>query len=441
MATDEHDATTPLTSSPPDSLTVRGFRLEIIEGPDSPTTWESAGTECTIGVHPSCSLVSRDGAISRFHCEIRVDDRGARVRDLGSMNGTFLDGVRVVDAFLKNDSLLRLGRSVLRFRYLSRDNPVRLSERSVFGQLVGESVAMRATFALLEPAAATDIAILLEGETGTGKSVAARSIHQESQRHDGPFVVFDCGSTPANLLESELFGHDKGAFTGANSERMGVFEEASGGTIFLDELGELPLALQPKLLGVLENRSLRRLGSSVTRSVDVRVVAATNRDLRAAVNDGRFREDLFYRVAVVTVKMPALRHRLDDLRSLVTHLLSRLAVAPERIESIMSPEFIATLRGAAWPGNIRELRNYLEHYLIFEGALPTRFDPAERPALPVDLRIPFSEAKQQMQQEFEYQYIRELLHAHGGKVAQAAEAAGLNRTSLYRLMQRHKLER
>jgi two-component system, NtrC family, response regulator GlrR len=441
MSSDHHNATTPVESSTNNTYGVRGFRLDVLEGPRRGASWESNADRCMLGFHPSCSFRIEDETVSRFHCEIVISDEGTRLRDLGSMNGTIVDGVRVVEAFLKNGSLLRLGVSVIRFQYTSRSIPVHLSSRTEFGELIGSSVAMRALFAVLERAAATDATILLEGETGTGKSATARSIHAESTRAGKPFIMIDSGSIPQHLLESELFGHEKGAFTGAATARVGAFEEAEGGTVFIDELGELPLELQPKLLGVLENRSIRRLGSNVQRPVNVRVVAATNRDLRAAVNAGRFREDLYYRVAVVAVTVPALRQRPDDVPLLAGRILARLGAAPERIQSLMTPAFLAALRNNAWPGNVRELRNYLEQYLIFEDMLPSRLEYTDDTPMSIDVETPYAEARQRVLDEFERRYVTELLRAHDGKVAQAAAAVGLNRTYLYRLMQRHHIER
>ena len=421
---------------------VRGFEVDVVEGLDSGKHWESLTERCTIGAHPSCDLVIEDPTVSRFHCEIVIGDRGAVVRDLGSSNGTVLDGVRVVEGYLKRGSLLRLGRSVVRFQYMGKRNRITLSNRNVFGLLVGHSVVMRAMFAVLERAAKTDITILLEGETGTGKSAAARSLHLESPRKDGPFVMLDCGSIPGNLLESELFGHVKGSFTGADADRVGAFEEASGGTIFLDEIGELPLELQTKLLSVLENRQIRRVGHNLHRNIDVRVIAATNRDLRAEVNAGRFREDLYYRIAVVQIKLPPLRQRLEDLPLLAEMLLARMGIAEERVREIMTPDFVRSLRSAAWPGNIRELRNYLEQYLVFDEVMITSTPATEDgdPRIRVDASIPFSEARQQVLNEFERLYATELLRLHEGKVSQAAAEAGIDRTYLYRLLRRHKLK-
>ncbi|ACY19175.1 sigma 54-interacting transcriptional regulator [Haliangium ochraceum] len=422
---------------------VRGFELDVVEGADSGNHWESLTERCTIGAHPSCDLVLEDPTVSRFHCEILIGDRGASVRDLGSSNGTIIDGVRVSEGFLKRGSLLRLGRTMMRFQYMGRRNRIALSDRQDFGILVGKAVVMRAMFAVLERAAKTDITILLEGETGTGKSAAARSLHMESPRKDGSFVMIDCGSIPGNLLESELFGHVKGAFTGADAERVGAFEEASGGTIFLDEIGELPLELQTKLLSVLENRHIRRVGANAQRPIDVRVIAATNRDLRAEVNAGRFREDLYYRIAVVQIKLPPLRQRLDDLPALAEMLLKRMGIDEQRTREIITPEFVANLRSAAWPGNIRELRNYLEQYLVFDDVMITNAGAAPlegASSLDIDATIPFSEARQQMLNNFERLYVSELLRLHDGKVSQAAAEAGIDRTYLYRLLRRHKIK-
>ena len=431
-----------LASSAVRETSVVGFQLDAVEGPGRGQHWESQNDHCTIGHHPSCDMVLDDATVSRFHCEITIGDKGTQVRDLGSSNGTVLDGVRIASAFLKRGSLLRLGRSALRFQYMDKRNPIALANRTEFGLLAGRSVVMRAMFALLERAAITDITILLEGETGTGKSAAARSIHMESPRKDGPFVMLDCGAILANLLESELFGHERGSFTGADSARVGAFEEASGGTVFLDEIGEIPISLQSKLLSVLENREVRRLGSNQQIPVNVRVIAATNRDLRAEVNAGRFREDLYYRLAVVTIKVPPLRQRLEDLPILVETLLSRMGTPDERIASIATPDFMGSLRGAAWPGNLRELRNYLEQYLVFEDILPSSLIAATAQSdapFSVDVSLPLSEARQQAMAEFERRYLTELLQAHSGKVSQAAAQAGVDRTYLYRLLRRHKL--
>ena len=296
---------------------VRRFRLRVVDGPGAGQTFESTGERTSIGSHPLNDVLLDERTVSRFHCELLVDDKGVWAKDLGSRNGTVLDGVLVKEAAVRNGSLVQLGRVGLRFELSGEKTKLQLSEHPHFGSLVGSSVAARMSFALMERAAAADVTVLLEGETGTGKSQAAESIHRQSSRRDHQFLVVDCGAMPPNLLESELFGHEKGAFTGALTRRVGVFEEARGGTVFLDEIGELPLELQPKLLRVLEAREIRRLGTNTYNSVDVRIITATNRDLRAEVNAGRFRSDLYFRLAVVKIPLPPLRQRSEDMALIV----------------------------------------------------------------------------------------------------------------------------
>src|SRR5438270_488261 len=316
---------------------VRRFRLTVVEGPKAGLTWESSSDRCSVGFHPSNDLVVEDATVSRFHCEVRIADDGAHVKDLDSRNGTVVDGVRVSDAFLRAGSLVKLGRVGLRFEFSAESNRLPVSSGNAFGKLVGTSVAMRTAFALLERAAQSDVTVLLEGETGTGKGVAAEAIHRASTRASGPFLVVDCGAIPPNLLESELFGHEKGSFTGAVARRVGAFEEASGGTIFLDEIGELAQDLQPKLLRVLEAKEFRRVGGNGMNKTDVRVVAATNRDLRAEVNAGRFRSDLYFRLAVVKVTIPPLRERPDDIPITVDQILRALGAEQSQSAALRTP--------------------------------------------------------------------------------------------------------
>jgi DNA-binding NtrC family response regulator len=417
---------------------VRRFRLVAGDGPNKGKTWNSTADRLAIGSHPSNDVMIENGTVSRFHCEILVSEGSARVRDLGSKNGTILDGVSVTEAFLRHGSVLNLGSAALQFQLSNDTFAPPVSERGEFGSLVGHSLAMRTVFALLERAAASNATVLIEGETGTGKEGAAEALHLASPRKEKPLVVVDCGAIPANLLESELFGHEKGSFTGASAQRIGAFEEAAGGTIFLDEIGELPADLQPKLLRVLERKEIRRVGSNAMRPVDVRVVAATHRDLRAAVNDGRFRSDLYFRLAVVRVELPPLRARRDDMPLLVERLLRKLGAPPEAAARLREPEFLATLSQARWPGNVRELRNYLERCLVFEQPVPMGDAPDEEPG-EVDARKTYAEARRAVLDRFERDYVTALLKLHGGNVAQAAPAAGVDRVYIYRLMRRHGL--
>jgi two-component system, NtrC family, response regulator GlrR len=339
---------------------VQRFKISVVTGPGAGTVWESTTDRCQIGSHPLNDLILEDATVSRFHCEVTIGPDGARLHDLDSRNGTLLDGVQIREAFPKDGSTVRLGRATLRFQLSKENNTLDVSPRASFSTLVGSSVASRASFALMERAASTNATVLLEGETGTGKSRAAQAIHQLGARKDKPFLVVDCGAIPATLLDSELFGHEKGAFTGAATRRIGAFEEAHGGTVFLDEIGEMPPELQPKLLHVIENREIRRVGSNRHAAVDVRVIAATHRDLRAEVNAGRFRSDLFFRLAVLKITLPPLRQRPEDIPDLVDATLKSLGADPAASALLKSPAFIAELQHATWPGNVRELRNHLE---------------------------------------------------------------------------------
>lgn len=413
---------------------VRRFRLMVIDGPKRGARIESTADRCSLGSHLLNDLILDDPTVSRFHCEILMDESGARVIDLKSRNGTFLDSVHIKEAMLRGGSLLRLGRVVVRFDYDAERNPLTLSTQERFGSLVGCSPAMRAVFALLERAAESDATLLLEGETGTGKGVAAASIHRQGPRKHGPFVVVDCGAIPGNLLESELFGHEKGSFTGAEARRTGAFEAASDGTAFLDEIGELPLELQPKLLRALESKEIRRLGSNRYIPVDVRVICATNRDLRAEVNAGRFRSDLYYRLAVVKVRLPPLRERPEDLPALVEQFLQAQASSPEVLGRFRTPEVVGELARHPWPGNVRELRNYLERYLVFRDNAPPASDSSEP-----GLMLPYAEARRRNHNEWERAYLEALLRKHDGRVASAAVAAGLDRAYVYKLLRRHGL--
>jgi DNA-binding NtrC family response regulator len=425
---------------PSDVPAVRRFLLTVVEGPGAGTVWDSVSDACSIGSHPSNDVPLDDPTVSRFHCEIRVGPKGARVKDLDSTNGVILDGVQVADGYLRGGSLLRLGRAVVRFDFGSDSNRLPVSERTRFGSLVGVSVPMRMCFALLERAANKDVTVLLEGETGTGKSQAAQAIHQASARRDKPFLTVDCGAIPPDLLESELFGHEKGAFTGAAQRRIGAFEEANGGTVFLDEMGELPAELQPKLLRVLEAREIRRVGTNSYVPVDVRIIAATNRDLRAEVNAGRFRSDLFFRLAVLRIPLPPVRQRPEDLQFLVEQVLASLGADPERTQALRSPEFIARLEQAAWPGNVRELRNYLERCLVFEDTLELSDVAPAGSRFEVDPKLPYAEARRLALDDFERRYLRALLELHQGRVSQAATGADMDRVYLYRLLRRHGIK-
>ena len=305
-------------------------------------------------------------------------------------------------------------------------------------------------FELLERAAGCDATVLIEGETGTGKEVSAHAVHEHSARAKAPFIVVDCGAIPGQLLESELFGYERGAFTGAVAARAGAFEAADGGTIFLDEIGELSVDLQPKILRALESRKIKRVGSNDYQPIDVRVVAATNRNLREEVAAKRFRSDLYYRLAVLQIKLPSLRERKSDLPALVDDVLVQLGVADApTADPLRTPEFIAMLTRYRWPGNVRQLRNYVERRVALGELIappgseslppaPGSDRPSPRPPL-IAFDLPLRMAREQWNNAFEAGYLAGLLVRHGDNVAAAARAAGVNRVHFYRLLWKHGL--
>jgi transcriptional regulator with PAS, ATPase and Fis domain len=423
-----------------DHVTVRRFTLRVVEGPDAGALSTSAGERMSIGTHPRAHFCLNDRTMSRFHCEIELHRGRALVRDLGSRNGTRVDGVLVQAAYLRRGALLTLGRNVVCFELADDRVSIPLHESPQLGLLAGRSPAMRAAFAVLARAAESDITVLLRGETGTGKDQAAESLHRLSPRRDHPFVVVDCGGLPASLLESELFGHARGAFTGADRARTGAAEAAHRGTLFLDEIGELDLALQPVLLRLLERREVQRIGETRPVPVDVRVIAATSRNLRREVNAGRFRSDLYYRLAVMEVVLPPLRERLEDLPLLVDSLIERGGAGDHpAVASLRTPEFLARLARHDWPGNVRELRNYLESCLALAERAPPPGGGAEpgRAAMPaIDPSLPFRTARERWLRWFERRYLEELLDRAGDNVSAAARAAGVDRVYFHRLLRR-----
>jgi transcriptional regulator with GAF, ATPase, and Fis domain len=418
-------------------------RVQVTHGPDAGAHIELAGNAARVGTAPDNDLVLTDNSVSRRHCEIEPTQNGIRVRDAGSTNGVFIGEHRLFDAVITVGTPLRLGDTVLSVSALGEtiDREQALSSR--FGDLLGGSGRMRELFADLQRIAEADVSVLIEGETGTGKELVAESVHQASARADGPFVVFDCSAVAPTLAESELFGHERGAFTGAVGSRPGVFEQAHGGTIFLDELGELPRDLQPKLLRVLEKREVRRLGAQRTLSVDVRVIAATNRNLPAEVQRGNFREDLYFRVAAAHVHVPPLRDRMDDLPLLVDHFL-RLQNPPRSMQDV-SPPVWDMFRSHRWPGNVRELHNAVQRLIVTpDRALhPSQPPPASSSALgqgaPVapGETVPLRVARRDAADAFEQRYLQGVLAKTGGNVTRAAAIAEVSRQMIQKLMRKH----
>ena len=408
----------------------------VRDGGGEPRSCVHQGEVCRIGTHSSNHLVLQDPAVSRFHCKLTREGATWRVQDNGSLNGTTLDGVRIRDAELSAEGILVLGDSRLCVRSIEgTDEVLSLPNTQSFGAIVGASLAMRKLFAVLEKVAASDINVLLTGESGTGKELVAAEIVQRGPRADQPFVIVDCGAISPNLVEGELFGHVRGAFTGADRDRVGAFEAASGGTVFLDEVGELPLGLQPKLLRALEAREIRRLGETRARKVNVRVIAATNRDLEREVNRGRFREDLYFRLAVMNVRVPSLRERIDDLPLLVRNFLASLGT--DRSD-LFTPQVLAELAEHDWPGNVRELRNYVERTVVLQEPQPTT-KRAAGAAPGVDVRVPYKVAKDAAVDAFERAYVSALLDDAAGNVSRAARSGGMDRMYLHRLIQKHAL--
>jgi DNA-binding NtrC family response regulator len=412
------------------------LRLDVVEGPDRGTSLALDRLSVRIGSAPDNDLVLTDDSVSAHHAELTVDESGWRLRDSKSTNGTLAGGMRVIDAYLVPGVEIALGQTRLVFRSEQQgEKRLKLSKRTNFGALLGHSVAMRAAFAVLEPAAKTSVTVLLTGESGTGKELAARGLHEEGPRADGPFVVFDCGAAAPTLVESQLFGHVKGAYTGATDTRAGVFEAADGGTLVLDEIGELPIDLQPKLLRALETRSVQRLGETAPRSVDVRFVACTNRNLEKEVTEGRFRQDLFFRLSVITVRLPSLRERREEIPRLARHFLSKLAkdAAPEVPKHVLD-----VLMAYDWPGNVRELRNFAERFIALPDAAPETLLQKGKPRVSEhDLSAGFHDAKQACLERFEREYLAMLFETYGDNIAQAARVAGLSRQSCYRLMHKY----
>jgi transcriptional regulator with GAF, ATPase, and Fis domain len=407
---------------------------------------------CILGSSELAHVSIADRAVSRLHAELVLRSDGVWIRDLGSRNGTWVDGVLVQQACVADGSHVHVGGTTLRLDIAPDRGRVSLWPSERFGPLVGMSDAMRELFLRLNQYAVSDAAVLILGETGSGKELVARAIHERSNRADGPFLVVDCGALPESLLESELFGHARGAFTGAVATRLGVFEAAQGGTVFLDEIGELPLAMQPKLLRALESKTIRRLGETEARAIDVRFVAATHRDLHAMVPAGAFREDLFFRLAVLPVRVPSLRERLDDIPLLLEHFLGGVSHAV--------PPFLASeLRNHPWLGNVRELKSFAERVsaLGAEAAWAlTRGSEAAPSLVPqtgsppaavhyttgfpsVDVNVPFKVLREEWNDHLEREYLGRLLALHGREIGAIARAAGLDRSYVHRLLRKHDL--
>ncbi len=428
------------------TLRVRRVRISAVSGPDQGRELVTERERVRIGSYPSCDLVLNDRTVSRCHAEIQFTDKGYLLVDLESTNGTFLEGRRIERAYLAPGASLKVGSSALSFNAVDEEIAVETDREGRLGEMIGRSMRMRQIFGLVKKIAPMDVTVMISGETGTGKELVARALHELSSRRKGPFVVLDCGAIPPNLIESELFGHDKGAFTGADKARPGAFERANGGTIFLDELGELSLELQPRLLRVLENREVRRVGGNSVRDVDLRVIAATNRDLQREIQAGNFREDLYFRLSVINVALPPLRERRDDIPLIIRQLLRDPQIASSHGAKRFSEQAMGVLLSYDWPGNVRELVNVVQHVLTFaEGDiiesidLPARFREDEQHEMPLilDEGLSFKEAKESLLEAFEKEYIVNILRQCDGNISEAARRSGLHRKSIERLAKKY----
>jgi DNA-binding NtrC family response regulator len=420
---------------------VRTIRVEVVDGPDRGKRAER--DRVSVGTAEGNDLRLSDSHVSRFHVELGAAGAHVRVRDLGSTNGTRVGAVQLERGEIPLGATLELGQSRLKVSDAELSS-VDASAEPRFGPLLGRSSAMRRLMARIAKVAASETPVLLVGESGTGKELAAQAIHEASGRSAEPFVVVDCGAIAPTLVASELFGHERGSFTGAERTSHGAFERVRRGTLFIDEVGELPLALQASLLGVLERRRFRRVGGDRDLTTEARVIAATNRDLRAEVNAGRFRLDLYYRLAVVTLDLPPLRERTDDLPLLLEHFLRELGSTAE-VEDVFDADAIAELERHAFPGNVRALRTLVEATLTL-GETPTLGAPrpATSPSLPDDvtdalLDLPFRDAKREIVDAFERRYLTRWLDRTHGNVAKVARDTGLDRSYVTDLVRKHGL--
>jgi two-component system response regulator HydG len=434
-----------------DEVNTTSFVVTIVSGPESGRHLTLDGTNPSrvlVGQSPACELRLTDPQVSRRHAAFEVSGRTLRLTDLGSTNGTLVNDVRVGEAFLRGGELVRLGETVLRVDHATPATTAQLPPAMRFGRMIGASPEMRRMYPLCERIAASHVPVIIEGETGTGKELLAEALHEAGPRSGGPFVVFDCTAVPASLAESTLFGHERGAFTGAISARKGVFELAHGGTLFIDEVGDLELALQPKLLRAIERSEVQRVGGERWSKVNVRIIAATRRDLDKEIQAGRFRDDLFFRIAVTRIELPPLRKRRGDIAVLARHFWRSLGGD----DRPMPAEVLRRFEAYDWPGNVRELHNAVARQLAL-GELAEHADEereaqgAETSAPTAPSRdvleellaqdLPLPRAREQLVEEFERRYIERVLARYQGNVGRAAAASGIARRYFQLIRARH----
>ncbi|MDB4995566.1 MAG: Response regulator of zinc sigma-54-dependent two-component system [Myxococcaceae bacterium] len=441
------------------TIDVPALTLEVIAGPDigravAVDPAEEVG-RIFVGKSKACQLELSDPLASRRHFALLIEGNGARLTDLDSTNGTQVNGVRVLEALVFGGELVRVGDTTIAVR-IGAKRPRKLSGATRFGRFLGASPELTRLYPVCERLALSDVPVILEGETGTGKELLAEALHEASSRASGPFIVFDCTTSPAGLLEARLFGHERGAFTGAVGARPGVFEEASGGTLLIDEIGDLDVALQAKLLRAVQTGQVQRLGGTTWIKTDVRVLAATRRDLEREIQAGRFRDDLYYRLAVARLEIPPLRRRAGDVRLLAEHLWAQACPAGPPI----AEDLVVRLESYAWPGNVRELSNAILHHAalgdladvdgvartasratddaIEPGAGPRRSaDPSDGIIASVVARgLPFPRARREVMEAFEERYVDAMLEKHEHNISKAAAAAGIARRYFYTIRTR-----
>ncbi|MDI6773901.1 MAG: sigma 54-interacting transcriptional regulator [Verrucomicrobiota bacterium] len=431
------------------SVLMHKLKLLAVSGPLQGQEFIITKDLFTIGSALTNDLVLKDGTVSRSHCEIRVMPEGYVIRDVGSTNGTFVQGLRVTEAFLNHGTEVTLGKTMFVFCPLQETVEYMLSQKEAFGRLIGKSLSMRRVFHIAETYSPTDVTVLIEGETGTGKEVLAEEIHRHSKRKDKPFVVVDCATLARELIAGELFGHTKGAFTGAIGDREGAFECADGGTVFLDEIGNLNVDLQPQLLRAIEKKEIKRIGSNKVRKLDVRIISATNRNLRNELNVEKFREDLYFRLSVAHIDLPPLRKRKEDIPLLTREFLREFAGerAPDSVADF--DKTMEAFKNHDWPGNVRELRNLVE-FACHSGRRPLELsaflylgrsrppDAEGRAESATDQ--PFKVAKNNLIRRFEAGFLKQLLKKENGNISRAARRAGIERAYLQRLVHKHGLK-
>mgnify|MGYP003524828421 CR=1 FL=1 len=415
------------------TLLLKKLKLAVTKGRELGNEFVIDKGLLRIGSKKENDVVIADDTVSRHHAVIEEKKGQYIIRDLESTNGTFVNGLRVSEAFLNEGSIIKLGNTELRFIPVEEKIELMPSKKDRFGDIVGKSKEMKEIFGILEKISKTDATVLITGETGTGKELVAKAIHENSHRSKKPFVVIDCSAIARNLIESELFGHEKGAFTGAVSARHGAFETANGGTIFLDEIGELEPDMQPRLLRVLEAREIKRVGGTATIPIDVRIIAATNRDLSTEIKKNRFREDLFYRLSVININLPQLRDRKDDISLLIDYFIKTNKA--RKVKGV-AKETLDILINYRWPGNVRELRNVIERAIALGAS--DYIEPKDLILLkPQASEKDTADLSGKTLEEIEKSAIIQTLKAHKGNKTTTAKALGIAYSTLYEKMKKY----